>query len=84
MTHIPVGHVCKKHEDERGVHYTVEKDGTDTEDTEIWWSRSLEDKSVECLVIRQANAEDRADVIMLSLGQAYDLIDALNRAVMDR
>ena len=44
---------------------------------ELWWNRLHEEK----LMIRQENESDRADVIELTLGQAYDLLEALNRAV---
>lgn len=49
---------------------------------DIWWSRSFKEKSEETLVIRQ-EYEDRstADVLELTFGQVYDLIDALNKAV---
>jgi hypothetical protein len=48
---------------------------------EVWWSRDGK-KADETLIIRQ-EYEDRntADVLELSFGQVYDLIDALNRAV---
>ena len=48
---------------------------------DVWWDRDAKDKPGELLVIRQENAVDRADVIMCSLGQLYDLIDAANKAV---
>jgi hypothetical protein len=49
---------------------------------DVWWSRSFERHSEETLIIRQ-EYEDRstADVLELTFGQVYDLIDALNRAV---
>ena len=43
----------------------------------VWWNRLHEEK----LMIRQETENDRADVIELTLGQAYDLIEALNRVV---
>jgi hypothetical protein len=48
---------------------------------DVWWSRGLK-KAEETLIIRQ-EYEDRAtaDVLELTLGQTYDLIDALNKAV---
>jgi hypothetical protein len=48
---------------------------------EVWWSRDGV-KADETLIIRQ-EYEDRntADVLELTFGQVYDLIDALNRAV---
>lgn len=49
---------------------------------QVWWSRSFKDKSEETLVIRQEYPErDTADVLELTLGQTYDLIDALCKAV---
>jgi hypothetical protein len=49
---------------------------------EVWWSRNFSHNQEETLVIRQ-EYEDRstADVIEVTLGQLYDLIDALNKAV---
>lgn len=76
---------CRIERDQDGTAYIVEQDGQDTEELVVWWSRTTKDKAVECLTIRQENSGGiEADVLMLSLGQAYDLIDALNRAVMDR
>jgi hypothetical protein len=55
----------------------------------VWWSRNLSvgpkggpKPAEETLIIRQ-EYEDRstADVLELTFGQVYDLIDALNRAV---
>lgn len=48
---------------------------------DVWWSRDGK-KSDETLIIRQ-EYPDRAtaDVLELTFGQVYDLIDALNRAV---
>lgn len=49
---------------------------------EVWWSRSFERAAEETLIIKQEYADrDTADVLELSLGQVYDLIDALNKAV---
>lgn len=49
---------------------------------EVWWSRSDKDKSEETLIIRQEYPDrSTADVLELTFGQAYDLIDALNKAV---
>jgi hypothetical protein len=49
---------------------------------DVWWSRSFERHAEETLIIRQ-EYEDRsnADVVELTFGQVYDLIDALNKAV---
>ena len=48
---------------------------------EVWWSRDG-NKADETLIIRQ-EYDDRstADVLELTFGQVYDLIDALNKAV---
>jgi hypothetical protein len=48
---------------------------------EVWWSRNGA-KADETLIIRQ-EYEDRehAEVMELTFGQVYDLIDGLNRAV---
>jgi hypothetical protein len=48
---------------------------------EVWWSRNGA-KADETLIIRQ-QYDDRstADVLELTFGQVYDLIDGLNRAV---
>jgi hypothetical protein len=48
---------------------------------EIWWSRNGA-KDDETLIIRQ-QYDDRstADVLELTFGQVYDLIDGLNKAV---
>lgn len=49
---------------------------------DVWWSRDLKLKAEETLVIRQEYPErSTADVLELTVGQAYDLIDALNKAV---
>lgn len=48
---------------------------------EVWWSRNGK-KADETIIIRQEyEARSTADVLELTLGQVYDLIDALNRAV---
>jgi hypothetical protein len=48
---------------------------------EVWWSRN--DKKVdETLIVRQEYPyREHAEVMELTFGQVYDLIDALNRAV---
>jgi hypothetical protein len=50
-----------------------------TSQVEVWWNRGPS-RGEETLVLRQP-WDDQAQVIMLSFGQAYDLIDALNKAV---
>jgi hypothetical protein len=47
----------------------------------VWWARLFKTRAEETLIIKQENQSDRADVIELTLGQAYDLIWALNKAV---
>lgn len=47
----------------------------------IWWARNFKDRADETLIIKQENLEDRADVVEVTFGQLYDLIDALNKAV---
>jgi hypothetical protein len=48
---------------------------------DVWWSRD-KSNAEETVIIRQ-EYEDRstADVLELTLGQAYDLIDALNKVI---
>lgn len=46
-----------------------------------WWARRFKSRAEETLIIKQENMADRADVIELTLGQVYDLIFALNKAV---
>lgn len=47
----------------------------------VWWARLFKERSEETLIIKQENMSDRADVVEVTLGQLYDLIDALNKAV---
>lgn len=48
---------------------------------ELWWSRDG-DKADETVIIRQEYSDrSTADVLELTLGQLYDLIDACNKAV---
>lgn len=48
---------------------------------EVWWSRDKA-KADETVIIRQEYADRAtADVLELTQGQVYDLIDALNKAV---
>jgi hypothetical protein len=53
----------------------------------LWWSRKTvlvrgQKQRSELLVIRQdSGLTDRADLITLTLGQTYDLLEALNRAI---
>jgi hypothetical protein len=45
----------------------------------VWWSREKALKD-EWVFVRQADVA-AADVLILTLGQVYDLIDVLNQAV---
>jgi len=48
---------------------------------EVWWSRDGH-KADETLIIRQEYPDRaHAEVMELTFGQVYDLIDGLNRAV---
>jgi hypothetical protein len=47
----------------------------------VWWARRFKTRAEETLIIKQENQADRADVVELTLGQVYDMILALNKAV---
>lgn len=49
---------------------------------DVWWNRDKAYKSKETLVLRQ-DIDGQVGVVILSFGQVYDLIDALNKAVED-
>lgn len=49
---------------------------------DLWWDRDAKHKSNEDLYIRQDNGT-RADVIVITQGQLYDLIHAANCLVKD-
>lgn len=74
------------HKDDDGHHWIVNGDKEHSR-VDVWWNRSKTKwhgkAPFEGLVLRQQNVEDSADVIVLPLGMVYDLIDALNRAVME-
>jgi hypothetical protein len=78
--------VASQRKDKDGHHWIVEKDGGCTQ-LDVWWNRTTkrfrgQSLTAELLVIRQ-DREDQtgADTVCLQLGQVYDLIDALNKAV---
>mgnify|MGYP000175519507 CR=1 FL=1 len=48
---------------------------------DVWWDRDVAFKDNEHLIIRQENATDRADVLTLTLAQAYDLLHAIATAI---
>lgn len=79
---------CEVKKDAKGTHWRIPafspKDklkNTPCAVVDAWWSRDSKHKANEVLVIRQENTTQTADLIMLELGQVYDLIDALNKAV---
>lgn len=47
-----------------------------------WWDRGGTDMSDENLCIRQENGTTKADLMILTLGQVYDLHHALGCAIM--
>jgi hypothetical protein len=56
---------------------------------DLWWNRTNKvvngkPETEEFLVIRQENGRVGADVLVITHGQAYDLIDALNKAIEAR
>lgn len=82
---------CQKHADGFGTTYTIpNEDAVKTPGgkfrpgcptVEVWWSRNGA-KADETVIIRQEYADrNTADVLELTQGQVYDLIDALNQAV---
>lgn len=77
----------KETKDGDGHHWTVPASSWGHSHVDCWWTRKdvkvgLRKVKQEELVIRQTNdADEKSDVIMLDLGQVYDLIDALNKAV---
>lgn len=82
---------CSVHRDAHGTSYTIDASATvktpggqqllGVPALDVWWARRFKSRAEETLIIKQENMADRADVVELTLGQVYDLIDALNRAV---
>jgi hypothetical protein len=82
---------CKAHRDTNGTSYTIDPAKTTKSpggtmlpgvpELNIWWARRFKSKSAETLIIKQENNADRSDVVELTLGQVYDLIACLNKAV---
>jgi hypothetical protein len=83
--------VVRADRDENGTHWIISQAdvvrtpggktlGGATE-LQVWWDRDTKNKADETLIIRQDNGAAHADIIIITLGQAYDLIDALNKAV---
>ncbi len=48
---------------------------------DVWWDRDVTNKADENIIIRQDNGPEEADVIQITLGQAYDLLHALGWAI---
>jgi hypothetical protein len=73
--------------DKNGTYYTSPKDSEEFPEVTAWWSRGKRVRTKgrttmpEYLCIKQENGEDRADVILLSPGQVYDMLDVLAHAV---
>ena len=82
---------CSVHRDAHGTSYTIPASTTvktqgrptlpGTPELVAWWAGRFKTRAEETLIIKQENQSDRADVVELTLGQVYDLIDALNKAV---
>jgi hypothetical protein len=82
---------CRVDRDANGTSYTIETAKTTKApggkqlpglpELNVWWARYFKSRADETLIIKQENNSDRADVVELTLGQVYDLIDALNKAV---
>lgn len=83
---------CKRTRDEHGSTFIITADKTQATpgghvlpgipEIQVWWARRFKDRRDETLLIRQENNPQGADVIEMTLGQVYDLIHALNHAVM--
>lgn len=50
---------------------------------DVWWDRDAIKRDDELLLLRQVNGDKRADVITLTMGQAYDLLHAVGSAIKD-
>ncbi len=48
---------------------------------DVWWDREPQNKADEHLIIRQQSSETQADVIQMTLAQAYDLLHAIATAI---
>lgn len=82
---------CQVETDSSGTLYVIPADKTvknpggrllpGVPELNVWWARRFKERADETLIIKQENMKDRADVVELTLGQLYDLIDAANRAV---
>jgi hypothetical protein len=80
----------KRDRDKNGCHWIIPTDDTvktpggrtlgGASGITVWWDRDPARKAEEQLIIRQDNGT-HADIIIATLGQAYDLIAVLNEAV---
>jgi hypothetical protein len=82
---------CRIERDAYGVTYTIPAEPAvrtpggqwrpGCPSVDLWWSRDG-NKADETVIIRQEYGDrSTADVLELTQGQVYDLIDALNRAM---
>lgn len=84
---------CRVNRDQQGAQYIVPPEphkitpGRQRLDgrsgVAVWWDRGTK-KNDEEVYIRQENEAKRADVIVLTMGQVYDLIHALNKMIEER
>ena len=88
---------CLQHKDKDGIHYIVPAEDSQrfgkSPRLDVWWNRGPRKRVTspinyqpmaiveEELIVRQENGRVGADVLILTPGQAYDLIDALCRAL---
>jgi hypothetical protein len=78
---------CIAHKDADRTYYVIPQDKLPdgvSPPVEVWWKSEPRKPGAfdyEFLVVRQDNGKS-VDVLMLTLGQVYDMIDALNQAVM--
>ncbi len=89
---LPKKSRCEQYKDGNGNHFVVPED-LGSPRVDVWWNRGprrrvrrkptakMHTAQSEELVIRQENGRVGADVLVITPGQAYDLIDALCRAV---
>jgi hypothetical protein len=76
--------VIKEHKDGNGYHWEIPAD-KERNSLQVWWNRKPPQRKngrttqEETLIIRQVRG-DSADVIEMTLGQAYDLIKAVSDA----
>lgn len=91
--HLITEMACSVHRDANGTGWhikasksVVTKGGKKYEgcpEVQCWWDRDVTNKSDENLIIRQESVDGKseADVIQITLGQAYDLLHAIALAI---